>query len=220
MRPRRATVMAGDGVSPEEELRRIGGETVFEGRLLRVRRDRIQLPDGSEAEREVVRHPGAAAVLPLLRPHRSGGTGVSVVLLRQYRYAVGERIWEVPAGTLEPGESPRECAVRELREETGLEAGSLRPLSALLTSPGFTDERVHLFVATGLRRGASSPEAEELIETERLPVRRALEMVDGGEIVDAKTVCLLLWAARAGPEALGPGGGERATSRGSGASEG
>lgn len=184
-----------------EEIRHIGGETVFEGGLLHVRRDRVRLPDGSESEREVVRHPGAAAVLPLFRIDDSPETRGSVLLLRQYRHAVRKRIWEVPAGTLEAGESPRACAVRELREETGLEAERLRRLPALFTSPGFTDERVHLFVASGLREGRASPERGELIETERLPLRRALEMAEEGEIEDAKTVCLLLWAARLGGRA-------------------
>lgn len=175
--------------------RRLEGRRVFRGRLLEVFVDRVRLPGGDVAEREVVRHPGAVAVLPLL----PGEEGPEVVLVRQYRYAAGEGVWEVPAGTLEPGEEPADCARRELEEETGLRAGALEPLGRIYTSPGFTDEVVHLFVAPEPDPGSPSPEDDERLEPRRLSLRRARELVERGSIVDAKTVCALL-RVRAGPE--------------------
>lgn len=175
----------------------IESREVFEGRLLRVFVDRVLLPDGSRVEREIVRHPGAAAVLPIWqREAPAGGTVPTVVLLRQYRYAAGRELWEVPAGTLEPGETPEACAVRELREEAGLEAERLRPLASFFTTPGFSDERIHLYVATGLRCVEADPEPEERIRREEVSLDGALEMVRDGEVADAKTICALLGAAR------------------------
>lgn len=175
-----------------------GGRTVFDGGLLRVRVERARLPDGTISEREVVRHPGAAGVLPIVES--DGGRpddGPCVLLLRQYRHAAGETLWEIPAGTLEPGESAEECAVRELAEEAGLEADDLRLLGRPFTSPGFTDEVVHLFLAPVTREVGASPEPEEVLEPVILPLRRALEMAAAGEIRDAKTLCALFLAERA-----------------------
>lgn len=175
----------------------IQSREVFSGRLLHVFVDRVRLPDGSEVEREIVRHPGAAAVLPIRRGgNASRGTDPTVVLLRQYRYAADRELWEVPAGTLEPGESPEACAARELREEAGLDAEELRELASFFTTPGFSDERIHLFLATGLRPVEARPEPEERIRREELPLGRALEMVRSGEVEDAKTICSLLQAER------------------------
>lgn len=173
---------------PEEV--RLEGRTVFEGRLLRVDVDRVRLPGGGRSEREVVRHPGAAAVVPLLE----GEGGTRVVLVRQFRYAPGEAMWEVPAGTLEPGEGPEDCARRELEEEAGLRAGELEALASVYTSPGFTDERVHLFVARSPEEGEPDPEEGEEIERRAFPLSEALEMVRRGEIRDGKTVTALLMA--------------------------
>lgn len=177
----------GDHVREEE---RVDGRVVFEGRLVRVAVDRVRLPDGGRAEREVVRHPGAAAVLPVFE----GPRGPRVILVRQFRYATGEALWEVPAGTLEPGEDAEACARRELEEETGLRPGRLEALTALYTSPGFTDERVDVFLAADPERGRPRPEAEEELERRELPLREALAMVERGEIRDAKTVAALLLA--------------------------
>lgn len=166
----------------------IGSHRVFRGRLLELRVDRVRLPGGGHAEREVVHHPGAAAVLPI----RQTGTDPTVILLRQYRYAVGQALWEMPAGTLEPGEEPAACARRELREETGYLAGSLRPLGSIWTSPGFCDERVSLFVATELEPGEPDPEPGEVLEVEAVRLSSALDAVADGRIVDAKTTTSLL----------------------------
>lgn len=188
---------SGRGDERVSDERRIDGRTAFRGRLLRLEVDRIRLPGGGEAEREVVRHPGAAGVLPLFTDGRSGSEGPDVLLLRQYRYAAGVALWEIPAGTLEPDEAPEACAVRELEEEAGLVAGELEPLGSVLTSPGFTDERIHLYLAVDPERGEADPEPGERLEPHLLPLSRAIELVERGEVEDAKTVTSLLLAARA-----------------------
>lgn len=173
------------------------GRTVFRGGLLRVRVERARLPDGAEVEREVVRHPGAAGVLPFVSPAPDEvGDGPRVLLLRQHRHAAGRTLWEIPAGTLEEGESPEACAARELEEEAGLAARRLRLLGRPFTSPGFTDERIHLYLAPETRAVEARPEPEERFERVRLDFERALAMATGGEIHDAKTICALLLAAR------------------------
>lgn len=175
----------------------IESRTVFEGRLLTVAVERVRLPDGTTVERELVRHPGAAGVLPLFRGPDGDDRSPSVLLVRQHRHAAGRELWEIPAGTLEPGEDPRSCAIRELEEEAGLRAGELRRLGAVHTSPGFTDERIHLFLAVDPEPGRASPEPEETIRAERMPLAAALEMVEAGEVEDAKSATALLLAERA-----------------------
>lgn len=182
------------GVSEE---RRIDRRSVFRGRLLQVDVDRVRLPDGREVERELVRHPGAAGVLPCFPGGRDGSGRAEVVLVRQYRHAAGTELWEIPAGTLEEGESPEVCAARELEEEAGLVARELRLLGSVLTSPGFTDERIHLYLALDPDPGEARPEPGESLTPETLPLARALAMTEAGEVEDAKTVTALLLAARA-----------------------
>jgi len=170
--------------------------SVYRGRVLDVREDTVRLPNGSETVLEIVRHRGAAAVLPVYRLEECpSGTGPDVVLLRQYRYAAGGMLWEAPAGKLDDGETPESCAERVLEEEAGIVAGRLIPLIPLLTTPGFSDERVFLFLATELRDGRQNLEEHEVIECHRMPLSRAVAMVESGEIVDAKTVSLVLMAA-------------------------
>lgn len=165
---------------------------MYDGRIVRLSVDRVRFPDGSEGEREIVRHPGSAAAVPVRWEPEP-----RVVLLRQYRYAADGEIWEIPAGKLDDGEDPGGCARRELEEEAGLRAGELRRLTSLLPTPGFCDERVHLFVASGLEEVAPARERREFIRPRELPLGRALEMVDAGEIVDGKTVAGLLLVDRA-----------------------
>jgi ADP-ribose pyrophosphatase len=171
----------------------IGTRRIYTGRIINLDVDQVRYPDGSTGELEIIRHPGASAILPFLTDPL--GADPQIVLLRQYRYAAGGSLYEVPAGRLEPGESPLECARRELREETGCTAERLDPLMTLYTTPGFTDELIHLFMATGLTRGATAHEADEFVEVETLTLSRALEMIERGEIRDSKTVVTLLFAA-------------------------
>jgi ADP-ribose pyrophosphatase len=138
-------------------------------------------------ELEILRHPGAAAVVPL---HADG----SVTLIRQYRHAAGGMIWEIPAGKLEPGEPPAECAARELEEEAGVGCAQLRLLTTIFTTPGFTDEVIHLYLATGLSEVPARPEADEVIERHRLPAAQVLSMIRSGEITDGKSICALMLA--------------------------
>jgi ADP-ribose pyrophosphatase len=158
---------------------------LFSGEIFSLSLEEHSLPTGASAVYEVVRHPGGAAVLPILADGR-------LVLLRQYRPVIGRWLWEIPAGRLAPHEQPADCARRELQEETGLLAGRLQPLGEMLTTPGFCDERLHLFLATELRAGAASPEADEHLETVELTVEEVLHLLTTGEITDGKTQLALL----------------------------
>jgi ADP-ribose diphosphatase len=172
---------------------RISTRRVHAGHVINLDVDRVRFPNGSEGELEIVRHPGASAVLPFLS--EPGGADPQVLLIKQYRYAAERFLYEVPAGRLDPGESPLDCAKRELREETGCTAERVEYLSTIYTTPGFTDERIHLYMAVGLEQGTASREADEFIEVEAMTLSRALELVERGEIQDGKTVVVLLFAA-------------------------
>jgi len=160
---------------------------------LAVDLDRVRTPNGIELELEMLRHPGAAAVVPLLASPDLADP--AVLLIRQYRYAADGMLWEIPAGVLEPGEAPADCARRELREETGADADQIEHLTTIFTTPGFTDEKIHLFLATGIRGGSASPNPDELIEVEARPLSQALGMIRDGEIRDGKTIVALLFVA-------------------------
>jgi len=141
----------------------------------------------------MIRHPGASAVVPFLSD--TAGDDPQILLIRQYRYAAGGFIYEIPAGRLEPGEAPEVCARRELLEETGCTADTLSPLIPFLTTPGFTDERIHLFMASGLTTGEARREADEFMELTPMPLSRALQLIETGGIEDAKTIIALLFVA-------------------------
>ena len=162
--------------------------TAFAGKLVHVVIETERTPDGRSYQREVVLHPGAVAVVA--RP-----TADSILLIKQYRHVVGDTIYELPAGTLEAGESPEVCAARELEEETGYRARRLVRLTTFYTSPGFVREVMHLFEATGLEHVGSRPEADERIEVCQVSRQEALSMVRDGRIVDAKTLVGILWLA-------------------------
>jgi ADP-ribose pyrophosphatase len=164
----------------------------YRGGRLRVRRERHVLPDGRPVALDAVRVPAVAYILPLLDDGR-------VVLIRQYRPIVGAEIWELPAGTIEAGESPEACARRELVEEAGYEAGRLEPLGEALADPGLTDERIFLFLARDLRPVARGLDADEHIEVAPVPLDEAYRMADAGEILDAGTlVALFRFRGRSG----------------------
>ncbi len=173
---------------------RIDGRTAFAGRILSLEVDRVRLASGGTAVREVVRHPGAAVIVPRFADG-------SVALVRQYRYAVARELLELPAGKLAgPAEEPIACARRELAEETGLAAGRWTPLVSFFTAPGFCDELLHCFLAEELEPVSGfAPDDDERIEVVRMPLPTALDAVAGGEIHDAKTIVGLLLAVRATP---------------------
>ena len=175
----------------------LASRLVHDGRIVHLSLDAVRFPDGSEGELEMIRHAGAAAVLPVVGSPE--GTDPDVLLIRQYRYASGGYLYEVPAGMPNgPGEEWEECAHRELEEETGYRAGSLRPLTWIYTTPGFTDEVIHLFVATELEEGKASFDDDEFVEVVRVPFSTAVEWVGDGRIVDGKSVVAILYAAMFG----------------------
>ena len=164
-------------------------ETLLETRKFTVVRETVHTPGGKDKTRDIVRHPGACVIVPLLDDGR-------VCLIRNFRIAVGETLIELPAGTLEPPELPAKTAERELIEETGYRAAKIELLHAFYASPGFLDEKMHLYVATGLMPGDSALEEGEEIENLLVPFGEAVAMIFRGEIQDAKTVVGLLWVDR------------------------
>ncbi|MCR4402272.1 MAG: NUDIX hydrolase [Firmicutes bacterium] len=171
--------------------RQVGSRSVYRGAILTLRVDEVELPSGRRSTREVVEHPGGVAIVAV---DRDG----SVILVRQYRYPIRSTLWEIPAGKLDPGESPSECAARELEEETGYRAKRLEEILPFYTSPGFCDEVLHLFFAKELVAGQDRPEEDELIETRRVRREEVEAMLARGEIRDGKTVLGLLAAMSKG----------------------
>lgn len=171
----------------------IASHRIYTGRIVTLDVDQVRFPDGSTGEMEMVRHPGAAAVLPFLSD--PAGDDPQIMLLKQFRHAVGGYLYEVPAGKLEKGEDPEECAVRELREETGCSAQRVQHLFTTFTTPGFTDEQIHVYIAVGLTRGEPHTERDEFLEVHTMTLSRALQMIQQGDIRDAKTSLAILYAA-------------------------
>lgn len=172
---------------------RLSGRRVYTGRVLNLDIDTVKFPDGTVGELEIIRHPGASAVVPLLDDPQASNP--RIILIRQYRYAANGFVYEVPAGRLDEGESPEACASRELEEETGYRAASMKPLTSILTTPGFTDERIHLFMAWGLTAGRQRHERDEFLSTEVLELDAIVEMIQRGAIPDAKSSLALLYVA-------------------------
>jgi ADP-ribose pyrophosphatase len=177
--------MCADRILPE----RISERVLHVGRTGTFGLHELRLPNGHLTTLELLQHPGASAVVPFV-------DDAHIVLLRQYRFAVQGRLWEIPAGKLDPGEDPESCAHRELREETGYRASRMVPLGRIITAPGFTDECIYLFCAYELEAGEAQCEPSEMIEVHRVPFEEALRMVERGEIVDAKSVAGLHHAQR------------------------
>lgn len=155
---------------------------------MNLRLDEVQLENGTSTKREIVEHRGAAAIVPIVDER-------SVVLVRQYRYAVCSELLEIPAGTLEPGEAPEECAKRELEEETGFRCDEIKKIMEFFVAPGYSTERIHVYLAKGLAKSKMRTEEDEQIIIEILTIPKALEKVRLGEIRDAKTICALFRAA-------------------------
>ena len=164
-------------------------ERLYEGHVINLRVDHVRLPDGLTVEREIVEHGGAVAIVPL-------DDEGHVYLVRQYRPAVGRNLLEIPAGGLKPGEEPVHCAERELQEEAGLFPGKLEPLGAFYPVPGYSSERIHLFLARELRPASLPGDADESITVERVSLAEVLERIDEGAIEDGKTIAGVLRVAR------------------------
>jgi ADP-ribose pyrophosphatase len=178
----------GNSNDPSSAVGRVSSRRVYSGKVISVDLDEVRFPGGTTGELEMVRHSGASAVVPLL----DNGNEPKVVLIRQYRYAADGYIYEVPAGRLATGEAPELCAARELKEETGYSAEVFRKLTTIYTTPGFTDEKIHIFVAERLTPGKSAHEADEFLELYPVGLSEAVEMVRAGRIVDAKTCIALM----------------------------
>ena len=167
----------------------VSSRSIHDGRIVKLALEEVRLPNGHTITLEVIKHPGAAAVVPV---DHDG----NVILVRQYRHATGSWLLEVPAGKLDhPGESPEACALREVEEETGYRAGTLSSLGWIWTTPGFTDEKIWLYLAEDLSPTRASLQPDEVLTVEKLPLAEAVRRAGSGEIVDGKSVCALLRAA-------------------------
>ena len=171
-------------IEPEVGLSK---ETVYDGKLFKVYKETVRLPDGRERPREIVGHPGAVAMVVVDDQSR-------LILVRQYRRAADRALLEIPAGTREPDEDPEQCALREVREETGYEAGKVERLGGFYSAPGFCTEYLHCYLLTDLRESPGAFDEDENIEVEHLTADAALEAIRRGEICDAKSICgILMW---------------------------
>jgi ADP-ribose pyrophosphatase len=187
----------------QRAARVISSRNIFSGPVFRVVSQRVQEPDGVQVRRDLVRHHGSIVILALdesdeKKDERNRGRVRSprVLLERQYRHAAGERLWELPAGSLEPGENKLAAAKRELLEETGYSAQHWQPALFFYVSPGFLDESMQVFLARNLKKGKAQPEDDERIATRFFPVAQAVRMATSGKIKDAKTIASLLWLDR------------------------
>lgn len=165
----------------------LDSKVVFKGNLLNVFSDKVELPNGKVASREYIKHPGAVAVVPITQEG-------NIVLVRQYRYPVGKVLLEVPAGKLDKGEEPDICALRELEEETGYVAKSIKKIASIYTTPGFTDEVIHLYIAENLTLFNPHPDEDEFLDVGIYSKEEIKTMIADGRISDAKSMLALLLA--------------------------
>jgi len=178
--------MSGEGRKPPPGgPGKLSSRRIYTGKVLSLDLDRVRFPDGSTGELEMIRHSGASAIVPILDAE---DPDPEILLIRQYRYAAGGYIYEIPAGRLDDNEAPEDCARRELEEETGYSATRIRPLGTIYTTPGFTDERIHLFAGEGLTAGRDKREPDEFLELHPVLMCKALAMIRAGEIMDGKTI--------------------------------
>lgn len=162
---------------------------IYNGRVFRLIRENVTLDNGVTTDLDYIEHPGAAAIVPLI-------SADEVVLIKQYRHALKRYIWEIPAGTLDPQEDAAACARRELAEETGYSAGEWHQLGEITPVPGYSDERIHLFLASKLGPAHQELDSDEVLAIHRVPLARAVQMIAGGDIQDAKSICGLLLAQK------------------------
>ncbi|MBV9879145.1 MAG: NUDIX hydrolase [Gemmatirosa sp.] len=182
-----------DEQNAEQQPGQISSEPIYAGRIVKLFKDTVRFPNGTTGQLDIVRHPGASAVVPFLSD--PAGDDPQLLLIKQYRYAAGGFIYEIPAGMLDKDEDPLHCAHRELKEETGCTAKSMEHIFTLLTTPGFTDERISIYLATGLERGETAHESDEFLTVETVALSAALEMIQSGQIQDGKTALGILFAA-------------------------
>ncbi len=154
---------------------------IYTGKVVTLNIDTVTLPNGVTVDLETIRHPGASAVVPMKEDGR-------VVLIRQFRHAAGGFIYEIPAGKLNPGEDPLSCAARELEEEIGYRAATFSLLSSIFTAPGFADEVIHVYQATGLTQGRQQLDRDEVLDVIEMPLADAIRKIEDGTIRDAKTI--------------------------------
>ena len=167
---------------------RVSSKRIYEGKVLNLRVDEVKIGNGNTARREVVEHPGAAAIVPILGE-------AEVILVRQYRYPIGSDLLEIPAGTLRANESPEDCATRELEEETGYRCSEIAKMTECFVAPGYSTEKIHIYLARGLTKTQTKMDEDESINLERCPFSEALEKIRTGTIRDAKSIVGLQAAA-------------------------
>ena len=163
------------------EEKTMKSDKLYEGKILNLRIDTVELPDKKYSKREIIEHPGGVAVIPITDDN-------CIILVKQYRKAVERFLLEIPAGKLELNEEPRETGIRELKEETGFSADKMEYLLEFYTSPGFSNEKIYLFLATGLTDGEATPDLGEFIQSEKYNVDDLIKMIERGEIIDSKTI--------------------------------
>ena len=164
----------------------VSSKTFYRGKLLDLRLDEVLLSSGRRVRREIVVHPGASAILPIVEPGK-------ILMVRQYRHPVGEVLLEIPAGTLKPGEDPMACAARELEEETGYRAEKLTYLATIYPAPGYSSEILHIYLARDLRRGVQAPEMDENISVIEMSIDQVLDRIRDGRVKDSKTIVAILY---------------------------
>lgn len=171
------------------EEKTISSEMMYDGKIVKLLRDSVELENGKSALREVIRHPGGVGIVPLDKDN-------NVLMVRQFRYPHRKVLLEIPAGKLEYGENPRECGLRELKEETGCTCDSFEYLGNLIPTPAYDTEVIHMYLARGLHSGEQNPDEDEFLEIEKIPLEKAVEMIMNNEISDAKTQIAILKTAR------------------------
>jgi ADP-ribose pyrophosphatase len=176
-------------IEMEHSKRVNSSDLIYQGRIFSLVKENITLQNGVTTNLDIIRHPGASAVVPILKNHR-------VILIRQYRHALNSFIWEIPAGTLDENEMPLQCAKRELREETGFSADDWKKLGEITPVPAYSDERIHIFMATDLAPAEQKLDRDEIINIHPVKLVDAVEMIYRGEIQDSKTISALLMARR------------------------